>query len=222
MPSLFSMWKRLPMVGLLCAFPWVVLGQAVTKDGGEFAIGRNVRGDQMNPALSLSAAGGYLAWKDNSVDGDGVGIGAQRLGSDFAPVMPGLRVNRIIVGNQGAPQVGRLTHGGQVFVWEAGRSDFPGVYARFMGPLGAFLTPDIKVNRSSYTATNRITTNWVAWRNGVLTNRQFTFTQATTEFREAAHGRGQFGETDERDPGREVRVQLEQRAPVLGFGHGGP
>jgi len=174
------------MVGLLCAFPWVVRGQALSQDGGEFAIGRSLRGDQMNPALSLSATGGYLAWQDNVIDRDGQGVGAQRLGADFAPVMSGRRVNQITAGNQRLPQVARLTDGGQVFVWEAGRADFPGVYARFMGPLGAFLTPDIKVNRSSYSATNQITTNWIAWRNGVLTNRQFTFTQAITEFREAA------------------------------------
>ncbi len=140
----------------------------------------------MTPALSLSAEGGYLAWQDNFIDGNGQGVGAQRLGSDFAPVMARVRVNNIIAGNQGWPQIARLTNGGQVFVWEAGRADFPGVYARFMGPLGAFLTPDIKVNRSSYSATNQVATNCIAWRNGVLTNRQFTFTQAITEVREAA------------------------------------
>lgn len=180
------MWKRLLIAGLLGALPGAVSGQALSKAGGEFALGRNLRGDQMSPALSLSPTGGYLAWQDNIVDGNGQGVGAQRLDGGFAPVMPGLRVNQIIAGNQLLPQVARLTNGGQVFVWEAGRADFPGVYARFMGPLGAFLTPDIKVNRSSYSATNLITTNWVAYRNGVLTNRQFTFTQATTEFREAA------------------------------------
>jgi hypothetical protein len=148
----------------------------------EYPIAGALNGDQMSPALSVDSHGGHVVWHDNAIDGGGYGIGAARLGPDFTPLIQGFRVNQIVPGNQEAPQVARLINGGTVFVWQG----VPDIYARFVSPDGWFLTEDVKVSNSSAIATNVIVTNWVAYRDGIITNCPFTFQEVVTQARGAA------------------------------------
>src|SRR5205814_480041 len=90
-------------------------------NGGEFSIAGALPGDQVRPEIGINSDGGFLVWEDNNTDGDGEGISAMALDSDFARVEPRFRVNQIGAGEQERPQVALLNEGGAVFVWQSGK-----------------------------------------------------------------------------------------------------
>ena len=120
---------------------------AFTPQGTEYSLTRGLLGDQTNPQLSLTHDGGYVVWQDNSIDGDGTGIGAAGLDSYYSPDPSRfLRVNEQTAGSQENPTVQVLKGGGAIFVWQGGPEGQQDIWARIIGKSGTFLTGDLLVN----------------------------------------------------------------------------
>lgn len=121
----------------------------LTNSGSEFAIVGSQPGDQVLPSLSLTPAGGVMAWQDNSLNRTYVGIGASLLNSADIGSKP-FRVNRTTLGNHIKPQVQLLANGSMIFVWQSSVSGIPCIYARFAKPSEkggvTFSTGEIRVN----------------------------------------------------------------------------
>ncbi len=125
----------------------LLAGSPFTPQGTEYSLTRGLLGDQTNPQLSLTPEGGYVVWEDNSIDGDGTGIGAAGVDSYFSPVPSRfLRVNEKTAGSQENPAVQVLKGGGAMFVWQGGPQGQQDIWARIIGRSGTFLTGDLLVN----------------------------------------------------------------------------
>src|ERR1043165_3389428 len=72
--------KNLLGCGLAFAVPFLSFGQVgYVAGGGEYPIVGLLPGTQSHPHASVNAAGGYLVWEDNTIDGDGLGVRAAAL-----------------------------------------------------------------------------------------------------------------------------------------------
>lgn len=145
--------KTLGVLGLAVAFPALVSGQSTNyyaSEGGEYLPAGSLPGDQINPALAVSASGGYLVWQDNITDGSGLGISAVQLDATFSPIYGNFRVNVQGSNDQENAQVALLNGGGAAFVWQGGVQGFQHIYARFLSASNLWVTGDVMVN----TATN--------------------------------------------------------------------
>jgi hypothetical protein len=135
---------------LAVAVPGAVVGQTnYITNGVEYAITTPASQDQVSPALALRSTGGYLAWQDNTTDGDGLGIKALQLDSGFSGVLSPFRVNSTAAGDQENPRVSLLNGGGAAFVWQGGQQGFQHIYARFLSSSGTWLGNDLLVNAST-------------------------------------------------------------------------
>jgi len=106
----------------------------------------------MFPQVSVTTAGGYVVWQDNTIDGHGLGIAAQKLDANFSSAFGAFRVNQRINGDQQKPQVAMLKNGGAAFVWQSGDQRSANIYARFLNSIGTFTgTNDIRVNSATNT-----------------------------------------------------------------------
>lgn len=163
--------------------PVLLSAQTPTQDGQEYSILGPLFGEQTFPRLSLTANGGYIVWQDNAIDGQGLGIGAQRLDSAaFAAGSPFL-VNKLIATDQAKPCVTILNGGNALFAWQSGRTGFPVVYARLLGTGGQFLTGDVRLSATSrVTRTSQTVYMW-AWQNNRVVYKPFTFTTAINKAR---------------------------------------
>jgi hypothetical protein len=123
-----------------------------------------LNGDQAHPAAAVNAAGGWVVWDDNGIDGRGLGIGARRLDPALNPSGAALRVNQTVAGDQERPSVALLNNGGAVVVWQGGRLGLQQIYARFLRADGTFATDDVLVNEAPLASTTWITTNWWVFR----------------------------------------------------------
>lgn len=132
-------------------------------------------GEQTFPQISLTANGGYIVWQDNDLDGQGLGIGAQRLDSMAAAVGGPFPVNQQVGGDQTKPSVAVLSNGNALFAWQSGKTGFPYVYARVLGNDGQFLTNDVRLGGVSRVTTDRKITYLRAWQNNRLVRKAFTF-----------------------------------------------
>jgi len=142
-------------LGGFLAFSAAVWGQSsVAPQGGEFSILGNIPGDQVWPTVSLSPAGGCIAWQDNMIDKSGGGIGTAILDTGFGASHKS-RINNTTIGVHLRPKVQVLADNNTVFVWESSIAGTPDIYARFSrnaatkGPrtYGTnFYTGDIRVN----------------------------------------------------------------------------
>src|SRR4051794_422935 len=82
--------------------------QVIAPQGGEYPLLESIaiHGDQSLSQLSLNAGGGYVVWQDNSIDGQGLGVGARYLDSTGSPgVFGSFRINQQAAGDQQRPQV---------------------------------------------------------------------------------------------------------------------
>jgi hypothetical protein len=142
----------LSVIGSVSASPVAPVNGA----GNEYQITPGIPGDQIAPAASFNAAGGYVVWQDNSIDGDGWGIGALRLDQSLSPAGSVFRVNSIATGDQTAPKIAVLPNGNALVVWQGGPSGGAQIYARIVKPDQTFTTAsDILV--STNVATGKIT-----------------------------------------------------------------
>jgi hypothetical protein len=157
--------KRIIFLSLLFSSQVLLHPQeAFVRLGGEYRISGGLPGDQVFSHSAISPRGGYLVWHDNAIDGDGLGIGALRLDSSLSGVLNPFRVNQEGAGDQEFPQVALLPNGGAVFVWQGGENGRQNIFARFLGPNGAFFTGDIRVN--TYTQEQQITPAVAVLTNG--------------------------------------------------------
>lgn len=164
MALLLTASRRLLCLGLLSTFPLVGLTQTFSPQGGEYPFGA-LPGDQDFPSVSLNASGGYIVWEDNRIDGNGLGIGALRLDSNFSPLFSAFRINQKTAGDQQKPQVAVLNKGGAAIVWQAGGQRSANINARFLNAGGTFTgTNDIRVN--STTNTDQVTPVLTVMTNG--------------------------------------------------------
>ncbi len=147
---------------MLAHFPLAGLAGSV---GEEFPVSGPVNGDQTAPRAAFGAAGGFVVYQDNGIDGNGLGIGARRLDAGQAPVGPVIRVNEGTAGDQERPSVSLLNSGGAAVAWLGGRPGFQNIFARFLNADGSFATRDIAVNTLARSSNTRITTNWIVVRN---------------------------------------------------------
>ncbi|RME92351.1 MAG: fibronectin type III domain-containing protein [Verrucomicrobia bacterium] len=143
--------KRPALAGLLALGTSLLHGQpGFSPQEGEYSLTRGLVGDQVLPALSLSAQGGYLVWQDASIDAAGLGIAARKLNNSLSPeVARTFRVNETTEGDQENAQVQLLPDGGAVFVWQGGPQGDQDIYARILGPDGVFRTGEFRVNSTS-------------------------------------------------------------------------
>lgn len=120
---------------------------ALQPQGLEAQLTRGVPGDQVFPSAALTASGGFLAWQDAAIDGDGLGIAAVRVSPGGASVAgSSFRVNETTTGDQEAPSVAALASGGAVVVWQGGQQGFQRVFGRFFAADGRPITGDIAIS----------------------------------------------------------------------------
>ncbi len=102
----------------------------VIPQGTEFAIVASMAGDQVLPSISLSPSGGGIAWQDNAIEKNAIGIGSSLLDTGFnAGVV--FRANKVTTGNQLKPQMQLLANDRILYVWQSSVSGQPCIYARF-------------------------------------------------------------------------------------------
>src|SRR3954471_7772073 len=129
MASLLTALKRLLVLGLFCVSCLMASGQAFAPQGEEYSVGA-LPGDQVFPNISITPSGGYMVWEDNTIDGNGLGIGAQQLDGSLSPRFGAFRVNQRTGGSQQKPQVTMLKKGSAAIVWQGGGQRFANIYAR--------------------------------------------------------------------------------------------
>ena len=106
-------------------------------------------GDQVAPAVSLGANGGWVVWEDNSIKGHkkGWGVGGRQLDLYGNAVSSNLVVNSLRAGDQAAPQVAAMGDGSAVFVWQgAVKAGAENIYLRTASPAGKLVGTDLIVN----------------------------------------------------------------------------
>src|ERR1051326_1273320 len=180
MASLLTASRRLLTQGLLSVLPSIAWAQTFSPQGGEYSLG-GLPGDQVFPNVSVTTNGGYVVWEDNTIDGNGHGIGALRLDNNFSPLFGAFRVNQRTAGDQEKPQVAASSHGGAAMVWQGGGQRFANVYARFLNSSGTFTTTnDIRVNTRTNTdqvtpavtfmANGNVFVVWSSWDYSITNN----------------------------------------------------
>lgn len=105
--------------------------------GLEFPLTRGIPGDQVNPSLALTSAGGLLAWQDAAIDGDGLGIAAVRLQPDLSAAAGAVfRINAATAGDQENVNLVPLADGNVFAVWQGGTGGFQRIYGRLLSASG--------------------------------------------------------------------------------------
>jgi hypothetical protein len=104
-------------------------------------------GNQLRPAVSIGAAGGFVVWQDDQIDGRGWGIALRRLGSNLQTAPQ----NAVLVNSQKAydqenPKVACLPDGAGIVVWQGGRRGQRDIYYRKISASGTWLTTETYVN----------------------------------------------------------------------------
>ena len=127
MSSALRVWKWFAFSGLFAGIATAVLGENTYAPlGGEYPIAGFLPGDQVYPQISLGTNGGYVVWQDNVTDGDGLGVSAIQLDSNFSPILSRFRVNQNGAGDQERAQVALLNGGGAL-------AQLPGAVLHFLG-----------------------------------------------------------------------------------------
>jgi hypothetical protein len=104
-------------------------------------------GNQLRPAVSIGAGGGFVVWQDDQIDGRGWGIALRRLGSDLQPAPEkAVLVNSQKAYDQDSPQVACLPDGAGIVVWQGGRRGQRDIYYRKISASGTWLTTETYVN----------------------------------------------------------------------------
>ncbi len=173
--------------GLAVGIPAAVFAQTnyYTTNGTEYAIIGSLPGDQVFPDAALTTNGGFVVWQDNTTDGSGWGVSAQRLDSTLSGTLSTFRVNVQGTNDQQNPRVAMFKNGGAAFVWQGGKKGFQQIYARFLTPTNTWLTTnDVLVNSPSttnvsYSYTTNITTSVRTSWNATHT-KKITTTNTTT------------------------------------------
>ena len=115
--------------------------------GAEYPLTRGIPGDQVNPSIALTSAGGFLVWQDAAIDGAGLGIAGTRLSEDgVSPVGSVFRVNAQTAGDQENPTLAPLPDGGAFCVWQGGSQGFQKIVGRVLRADASPLAGDLAVS----------------------------------------------------------------------------
>lgn len=166
--------KWFVLMGLLWAFPAVVLSQTNGLTSGDLPLTGSLGGDQVFPAVAFNATGGYLVWQDNATDPSGLGVSLRRLGPDLTPQGAPVRVNQTLALNQHRAKVSMFTDGGAAVVFQSGIPNRHHILARILSPGGTFATDEILVNNALAKINSRFTTNWTLIHNNRPRTRRYT------------------------------------------------
>jgi len=134
---------------VLLGAPRVVVGaeSVFAPQGGEYRISGELAGEQVRARIALGEAGGYVVWQDNYIDGNGLGIGASRLGPSFNPEYGAVRINRTTTDNQENPDIALLADGGAIAVWQGAIGPRRDIFAQVIRPDGTLgLEQDLRVS----------------------------------------------------------------------------
>ncbi len=140
---------------------------AVFTIGGEAQVNATATSDQMYPAVSALAGGGWIVtWASLTQDGGGFGIYQRRYDAQGATTGPDVLVNATTADNQTYPSVTGLANGGWVVTWQSNLQDGAkyGVYQRVYDAQGATTGADILVNVT--TADDQQSPSVTALKNG--------------------------------------------------------
>jgi hypothetical protein len=166
--------KWIVLIGLLWAFPGVLLSQTNGLNSGDLPLTGSLGGDQVFPAVAFNATGGYLVFQDNATDPSGLGVSLRRLGADLIPQGAPVRVNQTLALNQHRAKVSMFADGGAVVVFQSGIPNRHHILARLLSPDGTFATGEILVNNALAKINNRFTTNWTLIHNNRPRTRRYT------------------------------------------------
>ena len=128
------------------------------KVGDETQVNTYTSSDQVTPAISALADGGYVVtWQSYYQDGSGYGIYAQRYDADGVKVGSETQVNTYTSDTQSDAAVTALADGGYVIVWQSYYQDGSGagIYAQRYDADGAKVGDETQVN--TYTSSDQVT-----------------------------------------------------------------
>ena len=120
--------------------------------GGEFRVNSYIAHDQVSPAITALADGGWLVtWASLLQDGGDWGVYAQRYSSNGSAQGGEFRVNITTASDQSNPAVTALADGGYVVTWESNMQDGYGlgIYARRYASNGSTVDTEFRVNSST-------------------------------------------------------------------------
>ena len=183
MPLPLSACRKLLLYCHLVAIPVLLSAQTPSREGQEYPILTPLFGEQTAPHLALNTDGGYIVWQDNAIDGQGLGIGAQRLDSTAFPAGAPFRVNELIAADQARPSAAILSGGNTVVAWQGGRAGFSAVYARVLGADGQFVTGDVRLSALSRATKTKKTVYMSAWQNNKVVRKPFTLVTSINKAR---------------------------------------
>jgi hypothetical protein len=144
-PLIFAS-RRFLAGGVLLALSLPVMGQSyVVPLGSEFSVIGSQKGDQVLPAISLSATNNFVVWEDSFLDHQGAGIGFAQLDKTHLTNTHVVAANKNAPLDQIKPAVAQLAHGEAAIVWESSLAGNPDIYMRLWRN-GAFYSSDIRVN----------------------------------------------------------------------------
>jgi hypothetical protein len=150
---------------VILATPVLVIGQSgFAPLGSEYSPTGVKLGDQVFPAVSVKPSGGFMVWEDNRTDGDGLGVSALKLDSNFSAPLGSFRVNEQGAGDQSHAAVSLLKNGGAAFVWLGGAKGKQHVVGRFLSSSNTWLGGDITI--STYTNGPQLTPAVATLSNG--------------------------------------------------------
>lgn len=135
---------------LLAVVPALAFGQNLVPTGTEYLLTGSLPGDQVHPQLSFNSQGGFVVWQDNAIDGNGLGIGAMRVGPSLSGSGTAFRVNQITANDQENPQVSLFNDGSAAFTWQGGPSGYQHIYTRFLSASNTWTTGDVLVSPTNY------------------------------------------------------------------------
>jgi hypothetical protein len=180
--------KSLAFIGLLLAVPALLWSQSSLLQDGEIAVASGVAGDQMRPAVSFNALGGYAVWQDNATDPSGLGVSAVRLDAGLSPIGAPFRINETLTFDQQRPAVAVFSDGRALVTWQSGKSSAQRLFARILTADGAPATGQFIVNPLTIHSVRHFTTNWTLIRNNRPRTRSY-------RIREKVTGREEFNPT---------------------------
>ncbi|WP_183451189.1 putative Ig domain-containing protein, partial [Microvirga lupini] len=141
---------------------WGIYAQHYGADGtalgGEVRVNTTTASEQMYPAITALAGGGYVVtWMSSGQDGSGYGVYAQRYGADGGTLGGEVRVNTFTTSDQYFPATTALAGGGYVVTWMSVNQDGSGwgIYAQCYGADGSALGGEVRVNTTAANSQER-------------------------------------------------------------------
>ena len=187
----------------------IVASPRFDPEGSQYLVAGSAIGDQLAPSLSFKQTGGWIAWHDNTSDGEGFGVGLRRLSGQLTG-MSSFRVNQRSEGDQENAQVIQLPDGGALVVWQGGLRGNQAIMGRVVKPDGRFAGDEFYISsegtdhRDPSVAINLAGTVLVTWTadgiDGDLAAVQGRFLSATGNPTGSATQLNQFTQFHQRNP----------------------